>query len=600
MDIQEILKFFLRKGLLVDKDVLNLFTDAEDVETAKLIIEKIGARTKKRIITKNLFEENKEQVSEIILNLPEETQKNVERLKIRLGLNIQISKEIIHEMTNNQNIIRTPEFNSEISNTQNNFEIAPISNTQNNSEMVLKSEEQNDFRDAENRKFSASQTQEMFKMKKTGTGNFEDEKKQEVFCISNIGRVQDVKIISNFPALSKRLEVDDFVKYFRNRLNDMSGFLQERLDTNNLVSINKIFGDKQNIFVIGLVSDKRTTKNKNILLEVEDLTGKIRILVNNNKPELYEKAEDIALDSVLGFKCSGNREILFANDIIFPDSYLQERKFSPYEEYVLFIGDLHVGSKLFLENNFNRFIDYLNGNVLNTPEVKKIKYIFIVGDLVAGVGIYPGQENELLIPDVEAQYEKVAELLNKIRKDIKIILSPGNHDSLRIMEPQPIFDEKYSWPLYDLKNVIMTGNPSQVNIGARENFSGFNVLTYHGYSYHYYASNIPKLIREKATHSPEKIMHYLLKNRHLAPTHSSTLYFPSENDPFIIKNIPDILVSAHTHKSAVSYYNNILTISISSWESMTAFQEKMGNEPDFCKVPMLNLKTRAIKMLDFE
>ena len=95
-------------------------------------------------------------------------------------------------------------------------------------------------------------------------------------------------------------------------------------------------------------------------------------------------------------------------------------------------------------------------------------------------------------------------------------------------------------------------------------------------------------------------MAYLLMNRHLAPTHSSTLYFPSEEDPLIIKKAPDIFLSGHTHKSAVSYYNNILTISSSSWESMTAFQERMGNEPDFCKVPMLNLKTREVKILDFE
>ena len=33
---------------------------------------------------------------------------------------------------------------------------------------------------------------------------------------------------------------------------------------------------------------------------------------------------------------------------------------------------------------------------------------------------------------------------------------------------------------------------------------------------------------------------------------------------------------------------------------MTPYQEKFGNEPDHCKVPMLNLKTRAIKLLDFE
>jgi DNA polymerase II small subunit len=87
----------------------------------------------------------------------------------------------------------------------------------------------------------------------------------------------------------------------------------------------------------------------------------------------------------------------------------------------------------------------------------------------------------------------------------------------------------------------------------------------------------------------------------LAPSHGSSLYFPSQNDdPLVIKQIPDIFLSGHTHKSAVSYYNNILTISCSCWESKTAFEEKMGNEPDFCKVPIFNLKTRSIKILDFE
>jgi len=33
---------------------------------------------------------------------------------------------------------------------------------------------------------------------------------------------------------------------------------------------------------------------------------------------------------------------------------------------------------------------------------------------------------------------------------------------------------------------------------------------------------------------------------------------------------------------------------------MTPYQEKFGNEPDHCKVPMFNLKTREVKLLDFE
>lgn len=394
--------------------------------------------------------------------------------------------------------------------------------------------------------------------------------------------------------------VGDFIEYFRKRFLKLRNVLQQRGELNNLVSINKLSGDRQGVSIIGMISDKRVTKNKNIIFEVEDLTGKIKVLINKNKLELCEKAEEIPLDAVIGFKGAGNKEIFFANDFFFPDSYLQERKQAEKEEYALFLGDLHIGSKLFLENNFLKFIDYLNGKIPDTPEVEKIKYLFIIGDIIAGAGIYQGQENDLVILDVEEQYTKAAELLSKIRKDIIIILTPGNHDVMRIMEPQPVLDEKYAWPIYNLKNVVLATNPARVIIGKTQNFSGFNVLLYHGYSFHYYANNIPKLMKEKAAHQPEKLMAYLLMNRHLAPSHSSTLYFPSEKDCLMIETIPDIFFSGHTHKSGIAYYNNILVISSSSWEAKTPFQEKMGNEPDFCKVPMFNLKTRSVKILDFE
>ena len=38
----------------------------------------------------------------------------------------------------------------------------------------------------------------------------------------------------------------------------------------------------------------------------------------------------------------------------------------------------------------------------------------------------------------------------------------------------------------------------------------------------------------------------------------------------------------------------------SCWQTQTAFEEKVGNQPDYCKVPVLNLKTKEIKILDFE
>lgn len=517
MDSNDLLKFCLEKGLLLDRDLFNLFRESFDLSSAKIIIEKIQNFTHTKILTKRLFFENQEKFDKLFLDLPSENKQNLESLKIKLGLSIEISREIPKQII----------------------------------------EETNDL--------------------------------------------SGVKILSTFPNLSKKLEVKDFISYFRGRYSEMSKFLQGHSNLKNLISINKLSNSRQSFSIIGLVSNKSFTKNKNLILEVEDLTGKIKMIVSKDKKEVYSLAEEIPLDSVLGFSGSGSREIFFVNEIVAPDTGILEKKFSPFDESILFIGDLHIGSKLFMEKNFLKFVDYLNGNVPGTEEeVKKIKYILLCGDLVSGVGIYPNQDSELTIQDVESQYSRAAELLDLIPKNIKIIISPGNHDAVRIMEPQPVLDEKFAWKLYELKNIFFVSNPSIINVGAKTGFSGFNILNYHGYSYHFYAGNISKLILEKAAHKPELVMQYLLKYRHLAPTHSSTLYFPSEFDPFIISESPDVFVSAHTHKSAVSIYNNILLISTSAWESLTAYQEKMGNEPDFCKVPMFNLKTRAIKMLDFE
>jgi len=554
MDQKEILKFCLEKGFLLDKEIFSLFegfseNEGIDSETIKVIIEKFSQKVHQKIITKEVFDKNKEKIEEIFINLPNKNENVIKNLKIKLGLSIELQKEI---------------------------------QIQNQTQIQDKKEEE--------------------KVKTSG-GVYEVRIEEKPKRFESLKAIDDVRIVSTFPSISKKIEVKDFVEHFRGRYSEMKTYIQEHSDMTNLTSIGKISGNRQGISIIAMVLDKRTTKNRNILLQLEDPTGKITAIVNRNREDVLKKAEDIALDSVIGVKCSGSREIVFVNDIVFPDSILLERKKAPEEEYALFIADLHVGSKNFMEDKFLKFVNYLNGKISgNKDEIEKIKYLFIGGDLISGLGIYAGQDKDLKILDVEEQYSKVAELLRNIRKEIKIIIVPGNHDALRIMEPQPILDEKYAWPLYDLKNVILTGNPTIVNIAAKENknFSGFDVLIYHGYSFHYYVDNIPHLREIKATHSPEKIMAYLLKNRHLAPSHTSTLYSPSKEDPLLIRKIPDIFFAGHTHKSAVSYYNNILLISASTWESKTDFQEKMGNEPDFCKVPMFNLKTRAIKILDFE
>jgi DNA polymerase II small subunit len=404
-----------------------------------------------------------------------------------------------------------------------------------------------------------------------------------------------LRIYKNNP---KKIEVGDFVKNFKSRFIAIKNILQDRVELENLVSINRIESNKQ-CSLIAMVYDKKVTKNDNVLLEIEDMTGRVTALINKNRFELYEKSKEILLDEVIGLKVSGSREMIFVNDIIFPDARLLEKKKSKNNEIAAFISDTHVGSDKFLEKNFLKFIHWLNGEIGDENqrnEALKVKYLFITGDTVDGVGVYPGQENQLLIKDVNEQYKKLSELLQMIRKDIMIIMCAGQHDAVRVAEPQPIIGEYYGESLHDISNLYLVTNPALVEIGDVK----FKVLMYHGASMHGVINSIEALRVGRAHDHPTQVVKYLLKKRHLAPTHSLVTYTPLDNeDALLISEIPDIVSTGDLHRPEISEYNGILLFAGSCWQSITPFEEKVGNNPDPCKVPIFNLKTREMKILDF-
>jgi len=414
-----------------------------------------------------------------------------------------------------------------------------------------------------------------------------------------------VKVLSSPVTPAKKLEVKDFVKHFRNRYNFLKGILQQRKELEGLISIDKIMGNNRNFSIIGIVTSKKVTKNKNLLLEVEDLTGKARLLINQNKEEVYEKSKEILLDDVIGFKVSGSRDFLFVNDLFYPDSFLTEKHNLDEEVYALFISDMHLGSTHFLENNFSRFIGWLNGENCDEKQkevLKKIRYLFILGDSIDGAGIYPGQEKDLKIKDIKKQYEKLAKFYRKIPNYINIIQCAGQHDAVRVAVPQPPVGEDFAKPLIEIENLHLVSNPSLVEIGANEDKPGIKVLMYHG------AGVIPYIIYEieelrlnNAQATPAKAIKHLLLRRHIAPTHGGFVYIPDiDEDSMLIKEVPDIITTGDMHRLDIDKYHGILIICNSCWQTQTAFEEKVGNQPDYCKVPVLNLKTKEIKILDFE
>ena len=415
----------------------------------------------------------------------------------------------------------------------------------------------------------------------------------------------DVEVVFSYQEKSHERNVEDFVALFNARYQAIKKFLQSRQELQNLLSISKVKlkKDREELSIIGVVAEKQITKNKNLLLRIEDPTGTISVLVNINKPDLYQEAKSIVEDEVIGVSGVNGNNIVFANNIVWPDVPNQELKKSPEEGYVIFLSDLHVGSVDFLPKEFDRFLRWINGKLGDESQIaiaKKVKYVVIAGDLVDGVGIYPNQDKELEIKDIYEQYEKCASLLKEIPSHIKLIIAPGNHDASRIAEPQPPLPKDYAEPVHKLKNATLVSNPAYVKIGQTENFSGFTVLIYHGYSFDYYVDNVEFLRNKGGYDRPDLLMKFFLKRRHLAPTHTSTLYIPEKKfDPLVITQVPDIFVTGHIHKSCAVNYKGITLISGSCWQSATSFQKKLGHHPEPARVPVMNLKTREIKLLKF-
>ena len=330
------------------------------------------------------------------------------------------------------------------------------------------------------------------------------------------------------------------------------------------------------------------------MLKIEDLTGEINVIIRKDS-DCFKDSSEILLDDVISLRGSGNNEFVFAFEINFPDSLKEQKVSFDQDICVAFLSDIHVGSNKHLGEEFSKFLEWLNNDKELAP---KIKYLFFIGDNVDGVGVFPGQEKLLKLKSLKEQYDLLAKYLLKIPKEITMFMCPGQHDSSRVAEPQPIIDNYYGEELHKISNLILVPNPSMIKLSEGE--KEFKILMYHGASIHNFINEIEELRIMKAHKCPAKAVKYMLKKRNLAPTHSLVSYIPNKNkDPLVISETPDVLCTGEVHRLDIERYKGTLILTGSCWQSQTDFEEKVGNIPDPCKVPVLNLKSGELKILDF-
>ena len=415
----------------------------------------------------------------------------------------------------------------------------------------------------------------------------------------------NLKVVKEFNYKPQKVTTSDFTTHYRERYKFLRKVLFNRPEASRAISIDRAKSQptSERIVLIAMISDLLKLPTGTLKLSVEDLTEQLDIIISSKNEDLIEQAQFLTLDEVLIFEGRLSKDVMFLQKIIWPDIPTTPPQYSPEEVYAVFSGDIHVGSNKFLPKQFQSFIDWLNGKVGNERQkeiAKKTKYFFIPGDLVDGVGIYPNQEKELLIKDLRDQYNVLAEYLKDVPDDKEIIICPGNHDTVvRLEEPQPKMYE-YAEAIAELPNVTMVTNPSYTNIHSLDNYRGQDVLMYHGYSFDQLIDQVDGLRAAGGYEKADEIHKFLLKRRHLSPTHNLNLTLPMKKDPHVIEKIPDIMVSGHIHKARIGNYKNTLSISGSCWQATTAFQEKVGHKPEPGLIPILNLKTRKANMLSFK
>ena len=408
----------------------------------------------------------------------------------------------------------------------------------------------------------------------------------------------EIKIVKDITGKSTcEGTTNDFMKLFLDRFDNIRKILKnQRREIAHIIPINKIKSTSvKNIQIIGIIKEVRITQNGHKLIEIEDDTGSTVAIALKNNPEVYQTASEIVLDEVVGVtgQLSKNGDLLVIQNIIYPDISIQNSRHRSEEPIcTAFLADIHVGSKEFLEKQWLSFIKWINGQMGNSRQrdvASRIKYIVIPGDVVDGIGIYPNQEKELLITNLYKQYEALADYISQIPDYISIIIQPGNHDAVRPAEPQPTF-EKEIQNLFSGNDITFVGNPCYFSI------HGIEILSYHGQSLLDFATNIQHL----KYNDPVEIMKIMLKKHHLAPSYGGyTPLAPEHADYMIIDKIPDIFVTGHVHLANVGEYRGVKLINASSWQSQTSYQKMLNFIPDPAKIPIVDLKTSNITMMDF-
>jgi DNA polymerase II small subunit len=400
----------------------------------------------------------------------------------------------------------------------------------------------------------------------------------------------DVIVVNDPTGIIAPIEAEaGFKKLFQDRYSHLLEIARQRPDSKNIVSIESGKETRERGYrIAGLLSSRNSRKGGAVELVLDDPTGSAKLYCGE---EVADSALLLPLDSLVVAEVAlGKSGQLYARELLLPDIPARKSVGSSRRVYAVMLSDLHIGSKTFLADDFSRFLAWLNGRFGDIDIVERIRYVIIAGDVVDGIGVYPGQEYQLSERNLRRQYEIAGEFLAKVPKHMKVLILPGNHDPVRQALPQPAVSADVAGPLYSLGNAVHLGGPANIKL------DGVNFLIYHGRSLDDVIATVPDLTYDR----PVEAMEVLLKARHLAPTYGKrTALSPEVRDMLVIDPVPDVFHAGHVHTLDVGSYRGTLIVNSGTFQGQTPFQANMGIDPISSIVPILNLSTLDVIKRNF-
>tara|TARA_Y100000310_G_scaffold343831_2_gene453355 strand:- start:10619 stop:12139 length:1521 start_codon:yes stop_codon:yes gene_type:complete len=390
-------------------------------------------------------------------------------------------------------------------------------------------------------------------------------------------------------------KVKDFLNYFSDKYTFLSGLLKNRTGFNpKPLDKLKTAAKYEEVDLIGMVVKKWVSKKENLTIEIDSPEGRCIAIVSKDDQEINREAGKILIDDVIGIK--GKKfadEVVIIQSFLWPDLMQRTPKTAERDLSVMLLSDMHIGSKLFMEKEFNKLLSWINGNANTEKELErigKIKYLVIAGDNVDGVGVYPSQYDELAIKDIYGQYDKFTELVKQIPEHIEIFICPGQHDAVRRADPQPAIPREYVKELHDSGNVNFVGSPSWVEM------EGLKAMIYHGASHHDMYSAMSGLDAKK----PQNAMIELLRRRDLSTGFGQIQpYVPEKFDYMLIREEPDFYFAGDMHHKGYAQYRGCLNVNAGCWQLRTDYQVKEGHVPTPGIAIDINLKTKKLTENNF-